>query len=91
MKPEDTSIGEVASPAPTRDDEASTAGTNGLVQDEQGDKLGGTPKIGVAGAVFLILNKMIGTGSKGAWGATDPSTLTDEISQSSPRPRAYLP
>ncbi|ROW17004.1 hypothetical protein VPNG_01413 [Cytospora leucostoma] len=61
-KPDETSVGEVASPAPTRDDEASTAGTNGLVHDEPGDKLVDSPKIGVTGAVFLILNKMIGTG-----------------------------
>lgn len=34
------------------------------VQDEQQFKLSESRKIGVTGAVFLILNKMIGTGSE---------------------------
>lgn len=34
------------------------------VQDEQQFKVAESQKIGVTGAVFLILNKMIGTGSE---------------------------
>lgn len=34
------------------------------VQDEQQFKIAESQKIGVTGAVFLILNKMIGTGSE---------------------------
>lgn len=34
------------------------------VQDEQHFKVAESQKIGVTGAVFLILNKMIGTGSE---------------------------
>lgn len=36
----------------------------GEVQDEQQFKVSESRKIGVTGAVFLILNKMIGTGSE---------------------------
>lgn len=34
------------------------------IEEEQQFKLAESRKIGVTGAVFLILNKMIGTGSK---------------------------
>lgn len=37
---------------------------SGQVQDEQAFKFSESRKIGVTGAVFLILNKMIGTGSE---------------------------
>lgn len=36
--------------------------TNGVVQDENTYQYSESRKIGVTGAVFLILNKMIGTG-----------------------------
>lgn len=54
---------EEASPTRTCDEEASAVSTNGRAQDEQ-TRLTESRKIGIPGAVFLILNKMIGTGSK---------------------------
>lgn len=44
--------------------DASPSLNDARFEDEQQFKLAESRKIGVTGAVFLILNKMIGTGSK---------------------------
>lgn len=49
------------SPPETRDGDASARKPDAQVEEF---KLDDSRKIGVTGAVFLILNKMIGTGSK---------------------------
>jgi len=38
--------------------------TNGIIQDENTYQYDDSRKLGITGSVFLILNKMIGTGSK---------------------------
>ncbi|KAG6359698.1 hypothetical protein INS49_010750 [Diaporthe citri] len=50
------------SSALARDEDAPPDYASGQVQDEQAFKFSESRKIGVTGAVFLILNKMIGTG-----------------------------
>ncbi|KAK7732413.1 hypothetical protein SLS63_005091 [Diaporthe eres] len=55
--------GEQYSSALAREDETPPDYASGQVQDEQAFKFSESRKIGVTGAVFLILNKMIGTGS----------------------------
>ena len=56
--------GEQYSSAVARGDDSPPDYASGQVQDEQAFKFSESRKIGVTGAVFLILNKMIGTGSK---------------------------
>lgn len=56
--------GEQYSSALARDEDAPPDYASGQVQDEQAFKFSESRKIGVTGAVFLILNKMIGTGSE---------------------------
>lgn len=51
------------SSAVARGDDSPPDYASGQVQDEQAFKFSESRKIGVTGAVFLILNKMIGTGS----------------------------
>ncbi|KAK2606836.1 hypothetical protein N8I77_005561 [Diaporthe amygdali] len=60
-KPSST-VGEQYSSAVSRDEDAPPDYASGQVQDEQAFKFSESRKIGVTGAVFLILNKMIGTG-----------------------------
>lgn len=55
------SLSAKASPARTSTDEGPP---DVEVQDEKQFKVADSQKIGVTGAVFLILNKMIGTGSE---------------------------
>lgn len=57
-------VGEQYSSAVARDEDTSPDYASGQVQDEQAFKFSESRKIGVTGAVFLILNKMIGTGSE---------------------------
>lgn len=57
-------VGEQHSSALARDDDSPPDYASGQVQDEQAFKFSESRKIGVTGAVFLILNKMIGTGSE---------------------------
>jgi hypothetical protein len=45
------------------DEETAPLLGNATIQDEQVFQIAESRKIGVTGAVFLILNKMIGTGS----------------------------
>lgn len=52
------------SPDLARDDDSPSEYAVGQVQDEQAFKFSESRKIGVTGAVFLIVNKMIGTGSQ---------------------------
>ena len=56
--------GKQYSSALARSDDSSPDYAGGQVQDEQAFKFSESRKIGVTGAVFLILNKMIGTGSE---------------------------
>ncbi|ROW03719.1 hypothetical protein VMCG_05336 [Cytospora schulzeri] len=56
------SIGEEASAVQKRDEERSVACPDGRIPDCQGTTLTESRKIGIPGAVCLILNKMIGTG-----------------------------
>lgn len=57
-------VGEQYSSAVARDEDSTPDYASGQVQDEQAFKFSESRKIGVTGAVFLILNKMIGTGSE---------------------------
>lgn len=57
-------VGEQYGSASARDDDSPPDYASGQVQDEQAFKFSESRKIGVTGAVFLILNKMIGTGSE---------------------------
>lgn len=56
--------GEQYNSAFTRGDDSPPDFASGQIQDEQAFKFSESRKIGVTGAVFLILNKMIGTGSE---------------------------
>lgn len=56
---------EVAGPPYTESAEKGTsAGPEGSVADEQVFQYDDSQKLGIVSSVFLILNKMIGTGSK---------------------------
>ncbi|KAL1851095.1 hypothetical protein Daus18300_012642 [Diaporthe australafricana] len=55
-------VGEQHSSALSRGEDTPPDYASGQVQDEQAFKFSESRKIGVTGAVFLILNKMIGTG-----------------------------
>lgn len=56
-------VGHTASPKDDIDDRSPPPEfANGVVQDENTYSYSESRKIGVTGAVFLILNKMIGTG-----------------------------
>lgn len=56
--------GEQYSSALARDEDSPPDYASGQIQDEQAFQFSESRKIGVTGAVFLILNKMIGTGSE---------------------------
>jgi len=56
--------GEEYNSALARGEDSPPEYASGQVQDEQAFKFSESRKIGVTGAVFLILNKMIGTGSE---------------------------
>jgi hypothetical protein len=57
-------VGEQYSAAFASGDDSPPDYASRQVQDEQAFEFSESRKIGVTGAVFLILNKMIGTGSK---------------------------
>lgn len=89
--------GEQASPAQMCDVERSAARADGDVQDNHGQGSIESRKIGIPGAVFLILNKRIGTGSTSQRQSidlvpdlTDPRSLLHAIRHTRPnRLRRY--
>lgn len=65
--------GEQYSSALARGDDSPPDYASGQVQDEQAFKFSESRKIGVTGAAFLILNKMIGTGSESSYSRNGPT------------------
>lgn len=66
-----------------RDDNSTEVG---VVKDQQTFAYSESRKIGVTGAVFLILNKMIGTGSESHSSIRLHTKLIDALQSSQPHP-----